>query len=248
MTTITKPLGRKSYGSIGHLPGSRMEVNHQKYGTGKTVGKDFGIHPGMAKIATEKTRDKHDRIIVQEKLDGSNVSIARVGGQIIPLSRSGYPASSSQYEQHRLFWRWVMQDVTRWDWIPDNHRVCGEWLALAHGTIYKLPHEPFVAFDVMTEDRRLLIDDAMELCRDRVVWAHTISDGPPMSVASALSALGEFGFHGAQEPVEGAVWRCERQGKVDFLCKYVRPDKKDGKYLHEMEDSIVTEPVWNWKP
>ena len=36
----SKPLGHKSYGSIGHLPGSRMDINHAKDGTGKKVGKD----------------------------------------------------------------------------------------------------------------------------------------------------------------------------------------------------------------
>jgi len=56
-----KPLGRKSYGSIPHLPGSRL-------GPG-----DYHAHEGQARIATEKARDKHDKIYVQEKLDGSNV-------------------------------------------------------------------------------------------------------------------------------------------------------------------------------
>jgi len=98
----TKPLGRKSYGSIGHLPGSRMDVNHAKYGTGKTVGKDFGVHPGMARIVTEKTRDKHDRIIVQEKLDGSNVSIARVNGEIVSLDTPPTIATLLSDFQRRL--------------------------------------------------------------------------------------------------------------------------------------------------
>jgi hypothetical protein len=52
-----KPLGIKNSGSIGHLPNSRM-------GEG-----DHKCPDGQARIATLKTRDKHDRIIVQEKLD-----------------------------------------------------------------------------------------------------------------------------------------------------------------------------------
>jgi hypothetical protein len=40
-----------------------------------------------------------------------------------------------------------------------------------------------------------------------------------------------MGKHGALEPIEGVMWRVERKGKVDFLCKYVRPDKQDGIYL-----------------
>src|SRR3989442_5967093 len=85
---FVKPLGIKAYGSICHLPGSRL-------GPG-----DHKLNPGQAKILTEKTRDKHDLIIVQEKLDGSNVAVARVSSQLIPLGRAGYPAISSKYEQH----------------------------------------------------------------------------------------------------------------------------------------------------
>ncbi len=61
-----KPLGQKSYGHIPHLPGSRI-------GPG-----DHKCEEKQMKIACEKIRNKHDRVIVQEKLDGSNVGIARV--------------------------------------------------------------------------------------------------------------------------------------------------------------------------
>ena len=69
-----KPLGQKSYGSIGHVPGSLV-------GPGEHM-----VPPGMAAIVCEKKRDKHDHIIVQVKVDGSNVSIANVDGEIIPRS------------------------------------------------------------------------------------------------------------------------------------------------------------------
>lgn len=72
-----QPLGTKSYGSIGHLPGSRM-------GPG-----DHKCNPGQARIATEKVRDKYDLIVCQEKLDGSNVSVARIEGMLYPLTRTG---------------------------------------------------------------------------------------------------------------------------------------------------------------
>ena len=61
--------------------------------------------------------------------------------------------------------------------------------------------------------------------------------------------------HGALDTVEGAVWRVERNelinpGKgserrwvVDYLVKYVRPDKVDGCYLPGINSN--TEPLWN---
>ena len=49
---------------------------------------------------------------------------------------------------------------------------------------------------------------------------------------------------GCDEP-EGVVYRVERKGDVDFLAKWVRPDKVDGKYLPEMSGEPA---VWNWRP
>lgn len=71
MPQADKPLGIKAYGHVCHLPGSRL-------GPG-----DHKLTPGQARILTEKARDKHDRIIVREKLDGSNVAVARVNGELI---------------------------------------------------------------------------------------------------------------------------------------------------------------------
>ena len=60
-----------------------------------------------------------------------------------------------------------------------------------------------------------------------------------------MKRLGDHGYHGAIEPVEGVVWRVERNGKFDFMCKYVRPDKVDGSYL---ESQTGEDAVWNWRP
>jgi len=83
MNKNIKPLGHKAYGSIPHLPYSRL-------GPG-----DHHIGQGQAEIATKKARDKNDLIIVQEKLDGSNCSVAKINGKIIALGRSGYLAVST---------------------------------------------------------------------------------------------------------------------------------------------------------
>jgi hypothetical protein len=63
-----KPLGIKNYGHIPHLRGSRMGVG------------DHTCHDGQSRIATAWVRDRHDEVIVQEKLDGSNVGVARLDG------------------------------------------------------------------------------------------------------------------------------------------------------------------------
>lgn len=217
-----KPLGQKSYGSIPHLIGSRMGPS------------DHHAEAGQVRIATERPRDKYDFIIVQEKLDGGNVGIAKVNGEILALTRAGYLAMTSPYATHYAFNQYVQDNKKRFDeLLKEGERLCGEWLLTAVGTIYNLPHEPFVPFDLMTKMERATYVEFME----RVIPfgfkpPRCLSVGQPCSIESALELIKVSG-HGAIEAVEGAIWRVERKGKVDFLVKYVRPDKVDGKYLKE---------------
>lgn len=235
-TPIPKPLGIKAYGHIAHLPGSRM-------GPG-----DHHCHEGQARIACEKARDRHDSISVTEKVDGSCVSVARIDGVIVPLIRAGYLAAKSKYEQHHLFHDWAMAHQ---DWflalLADGERVIGEWLAQAHATRYALPHEPFVAFDLMVGPKRLPWNELRaRIARHGLAlpMPRLIHEGGPMTIEAVREVLEPSG-HGALDPVEGAVWRVERRGEYDFLAKWVRPDKQDGIYLPEI--SLQPE-VWNWRP
>jgi len=242
--TRTKPLGRKNYGHIPHLPGSRM-------GPG-----DKTCHEGQAKIATIKTRDRNDEVIVSEKLDGSNVGVANIGGTLYALGRAGWLAKSSPHEQHRKFSGWVCKNDARFKKVLNNgERLVGEWLMQAHGTRYNLQHEPFVGFDIMVDDRRMLYDSLVDRLNGVFVMPTLLHRGGAFSISEALESLNVFGFHGAVDPAEGAVWRIERNkatGKkgekirvVDFLVKYVRPNKIDGCFLPEQSGK---DPVWNWYP
>jgi ATP-dependent RNA circularization protein (DNA/RNA ligase family) len=227
-----KPLGRKNYGSIGHLPNSRLGPA------------DHCVTEGQARIATIKVRDKFDTVIVQEKLDGSNVGVCKVDGKILAITRAGWLAETSPYDQHLLFGKWVEENAARFDaLLQEGERICGEWLLLAHGTRYNLKHEPFVAFDIMTGETRLPFTEFMARA-EGFVTPKVLSVGPAFSVEAAMEALGEFGHHGALDEVEGAVWRIERKGKVDYLTKFVKPTKVDGKYFKEK----IGIDVWNPTP
>lgn len=244
---VTKPLGIKAYGSIPHLPGSRLGPA------------DRTCHLGQARIATERPRDALDQVWVQEKLDGSCVAVAKHGGEIIPLIRAGYRAIQSRYYQHILFDQWVRdpENYQRFDALLDEgERAVGEWLAQAHGTRYQLTafEDPFVLFDIMAGAKRLTLS-ALNY-RQRRVEGETFSTpaiigAGPTSIADVIAELahvepdGTRGYHGALDPPEGAVWRVERDGEVDFLVKWVRPDKVDGCYLESVTGSA---PVWNWTP
>ena len=234
-TATPKPLGIKSYGTIPHLEGSRVTPT------------DKHCHEGQTRIATERCRDKHDVVIVQEKLDGSNVGAALWHGELIALTRAGYRAETSPYEMH-WYWRdWVAAHEKRFRLVLDEgERMCGEWLMQAHGTRYKLTHEPFVVFDIMRGHRRVCHDElADRVLSQGFIMPALLSNGSPLSIPRALEELGDYGHHGALDAAEGCVWRVERRGAVDFLAKYVRPDKADGSYLPSVSGGSA---VWNWTP
>lgn len=228
-----KPLGIKAYGHIPHLSGSRI-------GPG-----DHHCDPGQARICCLKTRDRHDEIFVQEKVDGACVAVARIGDEIIALQRSGYRAATSPYEHLQLFAAWVRQHEERFRaLLCTGERLVGEWLALVHGTRYTLPHEPLVVFDLMVQHERTPYDMFLACVSPWFVTPRLIHRGTPLSTEEAALRL-EPSAHGALDPVEGAVWRVQRKGKMDFIAKWVRPEKVDGAYLPEVSGKP---PLWNWRP
>lgn len=232
-----KPLGRKAYGSIPHLPDSRI-------GPG-----EHHIHEGQARICTERARDRHDRVIVTEKLDGANVAVANIDGDLHALGRQGYPAHTAPYEHIRMFGEWVHAQAGRFLEMLDPGEVLhGEWMALAHGTRYELDAgDEFVAFDLTRDGKRRPWGEAAERCdRFEVATPVTLSDGPPATVEAMLERLDEVGRPTVDgEDREGAVWRVERRDGFDFLAKFVRASKVDGAYLPEISGEA---PIWLWRP
>lgn len=235
MNLNQKPLGMKNYGSIPHLPNSRM-------GPG-----DHCCHEGQAVICTARVRDRRDRIWVTEKLDGSNVGVAHLDdGQIVALGRAGYLARTSKFEQHQMFADWVTRNEGRLRaLLKPGERVAGEWLAQAHGTRILLHHEPFVIFDMFDSRGRQPWEYARNIiARSGFITPFVLNDGlSPMSIEDAIAACTPS--HHGQEEAEGAVWRVERDGKFDFMAKYVKPSKIDGVLLPEISGKNA---VWNWRP
>lgn len=231
---MSKPLGHKSYGSIPHLSSSRL-------GPG-----DHRIEAGQERILTEKKRDQYDHIIVQEKLDGTNVAVANVEGRLVPLSRAGYTATSSKFRQHHLFAHWVRENLWRFEFLQPGERVAGEWLAQAHAIRYRVDDERvFVAFDLMTRHERAPYERLLLSAGDTLCIAPLLHAGDALPVSEALALLGEHGHHGALDAAEGVVYRCERHGRVEFMGKHVRESHEPGRLLPEINGG---EAVWNWRP
>jgi hypothetical protein len=250
-----KPLRIKAYGTIAHLSTSKL-------GPG-----DHTITEGQERIATSTVRDRHDRIIVQEKLDGSNTSVAHLpDGEIVALTRSGVRATKTRYPTHHAFASWVRRrEAIFREVLQPGERLVGEWLAMAHGTRYDLRgRSPWPVFDLFTaKNKRIVWDELVARTgpyRDQItlvpVLVTSAYDPETMPKSGftkligvpldrALAELGEYGRYGAIDPVEGVVYRIERLGTVDTLVKHVRSDFQTGRY---MPSETGGDPVWLYGP
>ncbi|RYX94470.1 hypothetical protein EON78_06005 [bacterium] len=168
-------------------------------------------------------------------------------GNIYALGRDGCLAEDSANEGLKLWADWVDINKERFiNVLNEGERICGEWLALVHGTRYKLSHEPFVVFDLFSADNISLTQEniAKKIKDSKFIMAKTLHKGIPCSVEKAIELLGS-GFHGSIDHPEGMIWRLERENKTIFLAKYVFHDKKDGVYLPEISKNKA---LWNWYP
>src|SRR6185369_2636675 len=132
------------YPSIPHLPGSR-------------AAEDRVLPAVQARRFIDPTCVRPgETVIVEEKLDGSCVLVAREGEQVVAFGREGGRADASLNEGRRMFAAWVAKNAERFTTIlSPGDRAAGEWMALVPAIRYALPHEPFVLFDVFCNDRRL---------------------------------------------------------------------------------------------
>jgi hypothetical protein len=217
-----RALGRAAYHKISHLPGSRLGPSDRCLSAQQAARCLSSGRPG-------------DRVIVQEKLDGSCVAAWRDGDRVLALGRDGRLAATSPFIGRRQWAAFVTAHHARFlALLCDGERVVGEWLTIAHGTRYTLPHAPFVAFDLLRGDDHTPWDVfSSRAAAHGFTTPALLHAGGPLSIADALTALGPHGHHGALDPPEGAVWRVERGPRVCFLAKFVLPNKTDGALLPE---------------
>jgi hypothetical protein len=225
------------YPRIPHLPGSRTGPGDHHVGRALADRCTVGAPAG-------------DVIVVQEKLDGTCVAVVRGGDDLTAFGREGRPCAESRNEGRRAFDRWVRENLPRFAFLAKGERLVCEWLAVAHGTRYALPHEPVVLLDHFDA-----VGERAPLGRLREIAAlaalplpHLVHAGGAMAVAEALALLGAHGRHGAVDPAEGLVYRVESAGRVVALAKYVRSGKVDGCYLADHTGGEDVPNTWQAPP
>ncbi|MFC5599447.1 RNA ligase family protein [Deinococcus cellulosilyticus] len=225
---------KRIYGRIPHLPGSR------------TGPADRTLDPCMALRLTSVARPG-DLVHVQEKLDGTCVAVLRLEGDLLAYGWEGRLCSLSLNDNRRAFAVWLEQNQRRFSWLKEGERAVFEWLPVAHGTRYHLPHEPLVVLDVFEASghRMPLLEMKSRVHNAGFCSPALLHSGEALSISSALQNLGPHGHHGAIDSAEGVIYRLERGREVLQLAKFVRQGKQDGCFL---SDHTGEPPVFNLYP
>lgn len=175
-------------------------------------------------------------LIVEEKLDGTNVGIHFTSTGRMVLQCRGHEITEGMHPQYDLFKQWtsVKRPVLE-EMVGSRFILFGEWLYAKHSVFYRqLPHY-FFEFDIYDKESGQFLDLAARLELLETTGLHTV---PVVhhgaATAEELSALiGPSAFDSAfDNPVtgktdhlmEGVYCRIEAGGKVAGRAKLVRAE------------------------
>lgn len=96
------------------------------------------------------------KIVVTEKMDGENTTIYR----------NTYHARSID-SKHQGYHSWILNYIRQFQYlIPDEYRVCGEYLYAKHSIKYENLSSYFLAFSVWKDKECLSWDKTKMFCKD----------------------------------------------------------------------------------
>src|SRR6516225_5726563 len=105
-----------------------------------------------------------ESLIVEEKIDGTNVGIHFTSAGQMVLQCRGHLITQGMHPQYDLFKQWtaVKRGVIE-ERLEDRFILFGEWLYARHSVHYRrLPHY-FFEFDIYDKQRQLFLDLASRL-------------------------------------------------------------------------------------
>jgi hypothetical protein len=175
-------------------------------------------------------------LIVEEKLDGTNVGIHFTSAGRMVLQCRGHEITSGMHAQYDLFKQWTMGKRPVLEaLLADRLLLFGEWLYARHSVHYRgLPHY-FFEFDIYDKQRQVFLDLASRLENLEGTGILTV----PVVHRGAATAdqlhqlIGPSGFDSqfdnpltgrTDNLMEGLYLRTEADGCVAGRAKFVRAE------------------------
>ncbi len=175
-------------------------------------------------------------LIVEEKLDGTNVGIHFTTGGRMVLQCRGHEITEGMHPQYDLFKQWTaVKRPLLETLLADRFILYGEWLYARHSVHYRaLPHY-FFEFDIWDKDAGRFVDLAARLRMLDDTGLHTVPvlHRGPVTAEELRALIGPSAFDSSfDNPVtgqsdalmEGLYLRTEANGMVTGRAKLVRPE------------------------
>ena len=173
-------------------------------------------------------------LIVEEKLDGTNVGIHFTTRGRLVLQCRGHEITEGMHPQYDLFKQWSMVKRPVLEaMLEDRFILFGEWLYARHSVHYrKLPHF-FFEFDLYDKQTGHFLDLARRMVMLEGTGIRTVpvihrgavkaAELPSLLAASAFDSLFENPATGRPDNLmEGLYLRVEADGVVTGRAKFVR--------------------------
>jgi hypothetical protein len=175
-------------------------------------------------------------LIVEEKLDGTNVGIHFGRDGRLVLQCRGHEITAGMHPQYDLFKQWATAKTAALEsMLVDRFVLYGEWLYARHSVHYRaLPHY-FFEFDIYDKRAGQFLDLASRLRMLEGTGIHTVPvvhQGPAgeeelrrLIGPSAFAACFDNPASGRSDNLmEGLYLRTEADGFVRSRAKFVRPE------------------------
>jgi hypothetical protein len=175
-------------------------------------------------------------LVVEEKIDGTNVGIHFAANGRLVLQCRGHEISEGMHPQYDLFKQWTSVKRPLLEALLEDRLILyGEWLYARHSVHYRaLPHY-FFEFDLYDKDQECFLDLEARL---RLLACTGLQTVPVVHRGAmgaedlrALIATSAFDAHfenpGTGRPdalMEGLYLRTEAKGVVTGRAKMVRPE------------------------
>jgi RNA ligase len=179
-------------------------------------------------------------LVVEEKLDGTNVGIHFTSGGRLVLQCRGHEITPGMHAQYDLFKQWTMakRHVLE-SMLEDRLILFGEWLYARHSVHYRrLPHY-FFEFDIFDKDQQafLALAERLALIEGTGVLTVPVIHRGPATSEKLVELIGPSRFDSVFENpltgrtdnlMEGLYLRTEDAGRVVGRAKMVRPEFVEG--------------------
>lgn len=177
-----------------------------------------------------------DSLVVEEKLDGTNVGIHFTTKGRLVLQCRGHEITTGMHAQYDLFKQWVMgKRPVLEEMLESRFILYGEWLYAKHSVYYRaLPHY-FFEFDIYDKDNEefLDLDTRLTMLEGRGIHTVPVIHRGKATAAELHEMIGPSQFDSqfdnpltgqTDNLMEGLYLRTEADGFVTGRGKMVRPE------------------------